>query len=427
MATRKAKQAPKEGILIQSVDIKAVNRTSVDIKKWRDALKSAETDNENRKNLYELYADAVLDGHLTSVMNKRIMAITNADLIITKDGVELDGLDFFLKSKKFKKILRWIIEAKLYGHSLVEFVPTPGIGVGFDAELIDRRHVKPRLGIVVKNPSDTTGEPYREPPYYDFTLEVGDKKDFGLLLQASQYVIYKRGGFGDWADYIQRYGVPMLHGKYKNDETRKTLFDILSNMGSSGVAVTPEDALIEVLRAEGATGANLVFSNFKKACNDEMSVTILGQTMTTTDSGNAGYAQGKVHADVEAGIHYDDMLDTLAVLNSDLIRILVNLGYPVDGALFTYPDIDDIILKDRITIDEKLAKLIPMGKAYFYDRYKVPIPEAGDIIEVQVNTPQNTTEPTKKQGKKLNADNTVDVEILEKSSFWKKLGELLFS
>ena len=96
-------------------------------------------------------------------------------------------------------------------------------------------------------------------------------------------------------------------------------------MGSAGFAATPKNIDIQILRAEGASGANLVFTNFRKACNDEISVTILGQTMTTSDSGNAGYAQGKVHQAVEEQMHLDDKLDVLSILNTDVVRILTRI------------------------------------------------------------------------------------------------------
>ncbi len=428
MAERKAKNKASEGILIQTLELKQIARSNVDIKKWRDALKAAEGQNENRKALYELFADMILDGHLISVMGKRIMSITNSNLQFTKDGKEVEGMDLLLKSKEFKKILKHIIEAKLYGHSLVEFTPDPTKTINFSSKRLDRRHVKPRLGIVVKNTGDTKGEFFREDPYYNFTLEVGEADDFGLLLQASQYIIYKRGGWGDWADFIQLFGIPFRHGKYENPETREVLGEALEGMGSAGYAVTPKDAEIEILRAEGATGANLVFKTFKQACNDEVSITILGQTMTTSDSGNAGFAQGKVHQAVEAEMHLDDKLDTLSILNTDVVRILANLGFPTEGGEFSYPDIDATTLKDRIAIDEKLVKLIPMPKTYFYNKYGIPVPSDGDTVGgEQTKEPQEPTKKDKKDKKLADGKDGLPSVSLEEKTRWNKFWSFLFS
>ncbi|PKP09860.1 MAG: hypothetical protein CVU09_09530 [Bacteroidetes bacterium HGW-Bacteroidetes-4] len=426
MAERNAKKTPSEGILIQTLDIKQINRSNVDIKRWRDALKAAEGTTENRKLLYELYDDMILDGHLRSVMNKRIMSITNTDLVFMKDGKEVEEMWPVINSKEFKKVLRYIIEAKLYGHSTVEF--TAGNEMDFTADLIDRRHVKPRMGLVVKSTGDTTGEAFREPPYNNFVLEVGGKKDFGLLLQASQYVIYKRGALGDYADYLQLFGVPFRHAKYENPESRKVIDEAMANMGSAGWASTPKDVEINILRAEGATGANLIFKGFiKDVCNDEISVTILGQTMTTSDSKNSGFAQGVVHAGVESQIHADDRRDTLAVLNSDVVRILANLGFPTEGGEFIYPDIDTLSLKDRIDIDTKAAGLVELPKRYIYDKYSIPMPEGGEETTGGQQPSESQKPEAQKKAKKLSHHDIIEAELVDEKGFWKKLGELLFS
>ena len=74
--------------------------------------------------------------------------------------------------------------------------------------MIPRKHVVPQKGMIIKNQSDMTGFSYREFPYTNFLLEVGEGDSFGLLMKAAQYVIYKRGGFGDWAQYCELFGMP---------------------------------------------------------------------------------------------------------------------------------------------------------------------------------------------------------------------------
>ena len=423
MATKKSANKAPTGLIIQTLDIKQVNRSSVDINKWRNALKSAEGTTENRKAIYELYADMILDGHLKSVTEKRIKSITNTEIAFQKDGKTVDELTPIIKSKAFKYILRQIIAAKLYGHSLIEcYIENEKLV----AKIVDRRHVKPRFGIVVASPSDVNGIPFREPPYSNFTIEVGDPDDFGLMLQAAQYVIYKRGVIGDWADYIQLFGVPFRHAKYKNPEDRKIIEEALENMGSTGWAVTPDNVIIEIIRAEGATGANLIFKNFKEFCNDEMSITMLGQTMTTSDTKNSGYAQGKIHKDVEDDIHRDDRAFVITLLNDEVIKVLANLGYPVEGGLFSYPEKDTLSLKERIEIDIKVVEMVPIDQDYFYDKYGIPKPTGsntvGGYVKKQEPEPSKVNPDDSKKPKKedkLSARLTHNDE--NSDSWWRRL------
>lgn len=377
-AKRTAKSADKS-LIIQNLDIKQVNRTNVDLEKWRRALTSAESlTSENRRDLYELYADVLLDGQLKAVADKRCLAITNSELMFTKDGKPIDELWPIIQSKQMKKVLRLIVEAKLYGHSLIEFEPVPDSL--FNVFLVDRRHVKPRMGLVVKATGDQQGYPYRENPWRNFTIEVGDTDDYGLLLQAAQYVIYKRNGLGDFADYLQIYGVPFRHGKYKNEESRKVLGQMLEQMGSAGWAATPDDVTIEIMRAEGAGAANQIFKGFNDVMNEAIAVSVLGQTMTTNDSHNSGYAQGAIHAGVEEEIHRDDMAFVLSYLNDNFIRVLANMGYPVDGGEFAWVEKDSLTLLDRQKIDAFVLQNVPVDKAYIYQTYGVPAPTGGDTI-----------------------------------------------
>ena len=36
----------------------------------------------------------------------------------------------------------------------------------------------------------------------------GDKDDYGFLLAITPLILYKQGNWGDWADFIEKYGSP---------------------------------------------------------------------------------------------------------------------------------------------------------------------------------------------------------------------------
>jgi len=43
---------------------------------------------------------------------------------------------------------------------------------------------------------------------------LGHERNYGLLLKATPFAIYKRGGFGDWSQWIELFGMPQRIGKY---------------------------------------------------------------------------------------------------------------------------------------------------------------------------------------------------------------------
>jgi hypothetical protein len=143
-------------ILIQQIDIRQINRSNVGIDTWRNAIRAAESIiNPNRKQLYELYADMLLDGRLESAINKRIMAITTTDLKFSDKGKDNEAIEAMINTEEFAELQKEILNTIFWGYTLInldfqdsKIVPT----------LIDRRHVKPELGIVVRNPGDVAEE-----------------------------------------------------------------------------------------------------------------------------------------------------------------------------------------------------------------------------------------------------------------------------
>ena len=85
-----------EDIIVNELVIRSVDRSRKDILTWRSALISAESIYyPNRTRLYDLYADVILDGHLSGVIGKRMDAVLNKELGFETDGskvVEMDRL-----------------------------------------------------------------------------------------------------------------------------------------------------------------------------------------------------------------------------------------------------------------------------------------------------------------------------------------------
>ena len=361
-------------ILVQNIDIRQINRSSVDIETWRSAIRSAESVlNPTRKQLYELYADMMLDGRLSSAINKRIMAITTTELKFAENGKENDVINQVINTEEFAQLQAHILESIFYGYSLINLDFADGMII---PELIDRRHVKPEMSIVVRNPGDMNGINYLEPPHTIWTLAVGRKNSLGLILGACQYVIYKRGGFGDWSQFAELFGMPFRIGKYDgyDDTARQKLTTALDEMGSAAYAVIPEGTQIEIPQNYGNAGSNAIYKEMRLACNEEITTMILGQTLTMTQGDKGARSLGEVHKDVEDAIYLNDRKFLLKVLNNRLKPLLQLHGFPVGNGSFVYPEQDNIAKKDRLEMDLKLAGRIPIEDEYFYITYGVPKP-----------------------------------------------------
>ncbi len=369
----KAKRASTKnaGTIIQNLVISQNRRGSQDINSWRNAIQSAESIGMPRRILlYDLYEEILLDGHITAVIEKRKLAVTNTPVVFMECGKINSEITELTTTEDFTNLLHYIVESKLWGFSLIE--------LNFDAlklqpKLIPRKHVEPKKGIVLKQQNDQSGFNFREAPYTNYCLEVGEADNLGLLMKAAQYVIYKRGAFGDWAQYAELFGMPFRIAKYDgyDDKTRSELETALREAGSAAYVVIPKEADFEFIQNNAQASSNL-YETLINLCNKELSKLILGQTMTTDAGGSL--AQAKVHQEAEHDLLMADKLFVKNVLNDKLIPLLKMHGYNIGNGKFFFKEQEHIAMPTRLDMDLKLAEKIAIDDEYFYETYNIPMP-----------------------------------------------------
>lgn len=351
------------------------DRTKKNLATWKTALQMAESPlNPDRFLLQSLYADSILDPHLSTVLSKRILAVTNTKLVFSEEeGEDDETVETIIESQAFEKILVEILNSKFYGHSLIQTDL-----VTLKADLIDRRYVKPERGIVVAQYSDETGVNYTENPYRNVCLSVGDPKDFGLLLIASQYVILKKGNVADWATFNERYATPFRYTTLPPGATKKEVEDSktqLAEMGANGYGVFPKGSEMMFVESK-SSGNNTNYSNFADFCNAEISKLGLGQTMTTENG--SSMSQAKVHKEVEDKISRSDKQFVEKVLNTEVRRLLIAQGIipETSKAFFHFRDEDEeMTLKEQSEIWFAANAIAPIDRHEFSERFGVVFSE----------------------------------------------------
>jgi len=373
-------------VLIQEFNIRTINRRNLEIKNWRDALKQAESTIPRRTNLYDIYFEVLLDAHLTSIVEKRINAITNVEWeFVDQSGKAVDDFQEWIKSHHFEKCLREIINTKFWGYTMLEFdfYKTGGPGVF----LIPRKHMRPESGYVSREQTGNQNIPIRTGPFANTVVEVGDEKDLGLLLQASQYVIYKRGGLSDWADFSETFGQPIIDAVWDgyDENQRKALEEALGNIGAGGRITRPAGTEVQILQGGTNNPTGDLYKFLVSLCNAELSKLILGQTETTESSDSSGYAQSQTHSQTENDINRADLRFVERVLNTRVLEIFEINGWNTKSGHFRAKDSyeDSIGLNEQIQIDVRLKNEvgIPMADDYFYDKYDIDKPENYDELK----------------------------------------------
>ncbi len=360
-----------------NVVVSTTQRQSQDIGKWRSALQAAESTVQSMQPLYDLYEDLLLDPLLSSLMEKRILGVTrNKLLFVDKQGNEVEPVMELLKRRNFRELRKEIQNYRFWGRNVIELINQNN---QFRFYTPPKKHIKLKEGRVTFHQNGVEGIDYRLPPYNRTIFELGRYNDFGLLLKAAPYVIYKRGGFGDWANFAEIFGMPFREARYDgyNQVVRQQLETALEGMGSNGWAILPKEAELTLHESRNPQGSAELFDMLRLACNQELSVLILGQTETTTKTQGSMGGNDDTHEHTEDMINKSDMEDELAIMNELVRPILANLGYPVGDGEFMHQEEDEkLSVKDKVEMFVKLKNefKLPMDDDHVYEQTGIPKP-----------------------------------------------------
>jgi len=400
-------------IVVNQITVRSVNRQQPEIDKWRLYTRMAEyVENPSTTNLYDLFEDVILDAHLTGIMGKRLRSVRNKKIRFVANKKEVEGMEDFIRSAAFRFIRKKIHDSLSHGLSGLEFIPGEKVVVNE----IPRKHIKTHLKLISK---EQTGRDPVEGGFYEdnpMLLVINNNDDpFGYLLKACPYVIYKRGNFGDWAEYIEMFGRPSRVYKYEpgDEQGRQQLEEVVKEAGAAldmmipkTVDYTPEDGKM-------SNGDGQLQERFKNACDEQLSILVLGQTETTKSSNSSGYAQSQTHETQQLEITQDDMDYELQWLNHDkFLAILQSYGLPVAGGHFEHEEEANAewLIKE-LEIDSKFPA--PLEDDYFYDKYKRPKPENYNTLKAQKqeqksDEPPEEKQPTKQQQKRESVEDLLD-------------------
>lgn len=440
MATTSVTRETEKKIEIQNyITARPVRRTVFDLGDWRRAMEFAEMDNGNRVDLYDLIDDILLDPHLSSQWQKRISNITNTDWNFYLKEQEVEELDVLIKSPAFENILTEIINTIGWGKTLIELGRSSINRYGKDENVltnycVKRQHIRPKEGVIVKEQynsaeSSTEGINYRQGKYLKYVADLGKDDDLGLFLKAVPYVLLKRGDVGDWAQFVQLFGMPFREYRYNgyDDATYQLLKKNAEEMGSAPYMILPDGAQIILHdNKNSGTGAGDVYEKLARFCDEQISILILGNTETTQSSKSSGYAQAETHMKTQVEVYRDDKKYVTTWLNETIKPILYNIGYPVAEGMFKAEKETNLIeIKDRLAIVKQVKELgEPVDADHIYEVSGVPKPENYDALKKEQADKEAAALQVKQGGNAAKKKSNKPVKMQDDSA-WFKLRQTL--
>ena len=378
---------------------------SVDMKDWEVALNMANSiHNPDRTRLLDLYDSILVDSHLASVMESRVLRVMRSKFkLVDKNGKPQPELLELFEQQWFDDFLRFVAESQFRGHTLIELGEILKPGALKEVNRIDQRNVLPWTGVVVKQRGQTKGYEFREAPLKDYLIEIGRPEELGLLARVAPVAVVKKYAIGSWSEYVEKFGIPSRWVKSNTtDRTRiKQLEEVMQQMVSASYAVIQGDETIEVMATPGSD-AHKVFDELISRMNSEISKRILGQDGTSDNKDASGtYGSLKVLQGVAEDRHQSDKSKAIYVINNELIPRLINLGYPLNDIRFQWDELRDMPSGELVEAVAKLGLVYDIDPTYVEERTGIRILGArrmpGEISDTPPADP-NAVPPTNPPG-----------------------------
>lgn len=207
------------------------------------------------------------------------------------------------------------------------------------------------------------------------------------LRALSKYWLASVYGLGWLMQYGQLFGVPWRHVETDgSDEAMDKAQQMLADIGSSGWAVTGPGVELNLHEGVKSSGDALPQSHMMEVADKACDILLLGQTLTSDNTGTGSRALGDVHYSVRG-----DILNSVAswvsgVLTNQLVPAILHHNH---GRDVSHEDMPTISLEIPVSKDKKelaetfkilLDSGVSMPKKWAYGELGIPIPEQDDEI-----------------------------------------------
>jgi hypothetical protein len=372
----------------------ALNRTKQDVGKWRDAIFEAEQSyNPFRVKMQNLYADTVLNGHVSACLDFRKNLTLLREYEILVNNQKFEGLENIFNSKWFAQLINYILDAKFYGYSLISLGDIVN-GIFDEITLIKRENISPDRLNVSSFVYGITGANFTEEPYKkwhiyaDTPSENGHSRcGYGLLYKVAMYEIMCRNLLGYNSDSAELFGMPIRVGKtHKTDEIERQEFaDALAYMGSAGWMITDMNEEIEfITNSQGGSGY-MIYENLETRCEKKISKILLGHADALdsiagklgNDSGDSPAQKSIDNVQTVDGLYIEN------IVNNQVIPKLKSIGFYIpESTKFKYSNSSEEMenTNHEIEMNTKIATIaqtmknagLQMDAKYFEDQTGIP-------------------------------------------------------
>lgn len=321
-----------------------------------------------------LYEEVERDGRAKALLEKRKNKVTSREWVVAAaddDNAQAQAaaelLEKALKGVSFDRITGDLLDATLFGFAVSEV-----IWENKDNLILPKTIKKHRCArfafdndwnlrlLTPDAPFEGVSLPARKFIVHRHDCDGSDPYGRGLGRILFWNVLFKREGVGFWSHFLEKFTSPTPLGKYpigtppvEVDRIVQMLMDLAQN----GVLVMPIGSEVEFL--ESANAETMSYENWCRYWDEESSITVLGETLTTSLNGNGSRAASETHLEVSDGLADGDADAVCETLNDTLVKWIIDFNMP--GA--PYPTVWRPRTKNETAIEDLRQKRAAATKA----------------------------------------------------------------
>lgn len=374
---------------------------------------------DDRSRLIDLY-EACLeqDAHIRSVietLESQILGDRYMLAWINEKGKYIKDVKYTQKIQgtQFDKIIKGIVESKLFGYTLIEIMPhiDPKTGKLANVNLIERRNVLPDQHTVIKRQGIWLPNWNIASPGYSPNYVLVNSGTIGLFSATTPLILAKKFTVANYVNFGATYGQPIIHGKTisESNSDRKRLANDIANAAQNKVVITGIDDEIDI-KTFTMSNSEKIYTSLIEFVNREVSDLLVGSESMA--GGMQSYVGStKAHQDI-----FRDRIEVYRrfienVMNEEIIPRLVMMGYIPAGLEFKYSNRIEMNNEDRI----KLYQLIT-------DKYEVSADEIEKEFGINVGRQLNVITPGTGEKPAGRSGSSNDRGIMSDEEYFRRYG-----
>ena len=328
---------------------------------------------------YKIYEEVERDSHIYAVLQKRKQAVIARKWEVdplsdsTADKAAALFVEDEFKRLNFDEICRQLLDATLKGFSVAEIMWKRD-GGKIIVDKIKSRNQERFVFDVDWQPKLLTleqmlnGEKLPKRKFMVHRFDAKDSNAYGLGLGSRLFwpALFKRKGISYWLTFAVKYASPTPIGKFPNGTVQAEqdkLLASLSSMTQAGAVVVPEG--MEITALEAKHSGNAAYKDLCRFMDEQASICVLGETLTTNIGTTGSRAASEVHDGVRCELADMDCDLLASTINETLVTWLCELNGIIAVPRFRWVSPEDE--KAKIDLDNSRAEFFSKMKKNGYE------------------------------------------------------------